>query len=71
MGFFGFIFVYAIRVNLSVAIVCMVNRTAIASTDASVANQNASNVSLPMSLADTECAVVNKTSTSPLFVSAC
>lgn len=35
VAFFGFIFVYAVRVNLSVAIVCMVNRTAIAATASS------------------------------------
>ena len=75
MGFFGFIFVYAIRVNLSVAIVCMVNRTAIASIEDSVNSLNASNVTLTESLVDTECAGVvksgNDTSTSDAVVSAC
>jgi len=28
LGFFGFVNVYALRVNMSVAIVCMVNQTA-------------------------------------------
>ena len=75
MGFFGFIFVYAIRVNLSVAIVCMVNRTAIASIEDSVNSLNASNVTLTEPLVDTECAGVvksgNDTSTSDAVVSAC
>ncbi|XP_076438728.1 sialin-like [Babylonia areolata] len=33
LGFFGFTFVYALRVNLFVAIVCMVNHTAISSSN--------------------------------------
>ncbi|KAK7110094.1 sialin-like [Littorina saxatilis] len=66
MGFFGFILVYSVRVNLSVAIVCMVNRTAIAAADDNnmmMTNSNFTNSSVttqsPVSV-DTECAAVVK-----------
>jgi ACS family sodium-dependent inorganic phosphate cotransporter-like MFS transporter 5 len=34
VGFLGFINLYALRVNMSVAMVCMVNQTAVKETDA-------------------------------------
>ena len=33
VGFLGFVNLYALRVNLSVAMVCMINRTALAKED--------------------------------------
>lgn len=66
LGFLGFVNVYTIRVNMSVAVVCMVNHTAVMSTmPASTSFYSEANSTLPLSNTEdtcpTELTVANKT----------